>query len=182
MFVSGRVKPPGSPVSLLAPTGAGANKLLTVAFRRRTVVPACHCHPTTLIFTDALTFGLMADKAKENVQVIVRCRCVLQLACMQCQYSHLSKHRPVNSKESDEGQNAVVRVDDRTKQIEVTSKTNKPIKSFHFDSVFGPNATQREIYASTITPIGACGWDLRAPFCLRDFPFLTAFLFQWKKF
>eukprot|EP01122_Echinamoeba_exundans_P011612 TRINITY_DN4677_c0_g1_i1.p1 TRINITY_DN4677_c0_g1~~TRINITY_DN4677_c0_g1_i1.p1 ORF type:complete len:1134 (-),score=240.59 TRINITY_DN4677_c0_g1_i1:4-3369(-) len=76
----------------------------------------------------------MADKAKENVQVIVRCR-------------------PVNAKESEEGQSAVVRVDDRTKQIEVTSKTNKPLKSFQFDSVFGPNATQREIYSSTITPI-----------------------------
>lgn len=63
--------------------------------------------------------------------------------------------RPVNSKEVDEGQQTIVRVDERLRQIEISSKNNKPIKAFQFDNAFGPSSTQRDIYSSTITPIGS---------------------------
>jgi len=65
--------------------------------------------------------------------------------------------RPLNDRELADKQTSVVRCQDRDKQVVVQPKGSKvPTKTFYFDSVFGPERTQRELFQSSILPIRTC--------------------------
>jgi kinesin family protein 11 len=73
--------------------------------------------------------------AGENVQVLVRCR-------------------PLNDRELADKQTSVVKCYDGQKQLVVQPKGSKvPSKTFYFDSIFGPERTQRDLFQSSILPI-----------------------------
>lgn len=76
----------------------------------------------------------MADK----VQVAVRCR-------------------PLTPKEEKEGRRSVVKVDELRRQVHVQAADapGRPGKerSFAFDTVFGPDAKQADVYNETARPI-----------------------------
>ena len=74
----------------------------------------------------------------DNVRVAVRCR-------------------PLSSKETSEGHVAVVQIDQLRGQVTVhlpnTGRSRERSKSFTFDSVFGFDAKQMDIYNETARPI-----------------------------
>ena len=65
----------------------------------------------------------------DNVKVIVRCR-------------------PLNSTEKSNGNKSIVECDENNGQITVTKKGDQP-KLFTFDTVFGPESRQVDIYNLT---------------------------------
>jgi len=69
----------------------------------------------------------------DNVKVIVRCR-------------------PLNSTEKSNGNKSIVECDENNGQIQVTKKGDQP-KLFTFDTVFGPESRQVDIYNLTARPI-----------------------------
>lgn len=75
-------------------------------------------------------------KDSENVKVVVRCR-------------------PMNEKETSTGCQLVVNVDEARGSITVTSPSDRsePPKVFTFDTVFGPNCKQVDIYNIVARPI-----------------------------
>ncbi|XP_076811418.1 kinesin-like protein KIF3A [Clavelina lepadiformis] len=74
------------------------------------------------------------DKA-DNVRVVVRCR-------------------PINDKETSAGHEQAVRVDEVRGQISVQKpKSKDPPKTFTFDTVFGPDSKQVDVYNLTARPI-----------------------------
>lgn len=78
--------------------------------------------------------------------------------------------RPLNDRELADKQSSVVRCQDRDKQVVVQPKGSKvPTKTFYFDSVFGPERTQRELFQSSILPIRAWSTFLRS-FARCEFP------------
>uniref|UniRef100_H2ZL57 Kinesin-like protein KIF3A n=1 Tax=Ciona savignyi TaxID=51511 RepID=H2ZL57_CIOSA len=75
------------------------------------------------------------DKDNDNVKVVVRCR-------------------PFNSKETSAQYRQAVKVDEVRGQIAVEkSDSNEPPKTFTFDTVFGPESKQVDIYNLTARPI-----------------------------
>jgi hypothetical protein len=63
--------------------------------------------------------------------------------------------RPLNEREIEEKQTAVLICDEKSRTVSVQLKTNKNLqKTFSYDMVFGPTASQKDIYTSAIAPIG----------------------------
>lgn len=61
---------------------------------------------------------------------------------------------PLNDRELADKQGLVVKCMDSAKQVVVQGKGGKiPSKTFYFDSVFGPERTQRDLFQSSILPI-----------------------------
>lgn len=78
-----------------------------------------------------------AGKGSDNVQVAVRCR-------------------PLSSSEEKAGHSVVVRVDSVQGEVVLTPPTSKPKekpRTFFFDSVFGFDSQQLDIYNETARPI-----------------------------
>ena len=84
----------------------------------------------------------MSEAARDNVQVAVRCR-------------------PLSSSEKEAGHSVVVRVDGEQGEVVLTPPTSSGVcrrreeqtRTFYFDSVFGPDSQQMEIYNETARPI-----------------------------
>ncbi len=78
------------------------------------------------------------SKKTESVMVAVRCR-------------------PMNGKERQQGFKQAVHIDQKTGSLTLAIEGDKePPKQFTFDSVYGDNCTQREIYDRTAAPIVDC--------------------------
>ncbi|XP_014678184.1 PREDICTED: kinesin-like protein KIF3A [Priapulus caudatus] len=78
-----------------------------------------------------------SDKGSENVKVVVRCR-------------------PLNEKEKQTGFKEIVKVEQVQGRVTVStpnSSAGEPPKVFTFDTVFGPDAKQVDIYNQTARPI-----------------------------
>ncbi|KAI8503019.1 Kinesin-like protein kif3a [Branchiostoma belcheri] len=76
------------------------------------------------------------ERDSDNVRVVVRCR-------------------PMNEKEVREQYKQVVKVDEVTGQVTVTkpNSPNEPPKQFTFDTVFGPDSKQVDVYNLVARPI-----------------------------
>jgi hypothetical protein len=76
----------------------------------------------------------------------------------------LDNTSPLNGREQSGHESEVVKCHEKKNAIEVALKTNKNFnKTFWFDNVFGPVATQRDIYVDAITPIGTFSAELQKP-------------------
>lgn len=62
----------------------------------------------------------------------------------------------MSAREIEDGETEIVKCSEKRKTVEIALKMNKNYsKSFYFDAVFGPEATQRDVYQGAVAPIGS---------------------------
>lgn len=63
------------------------------------------------------------------------------------------RSRPINKKEQANGSKNCVNVHKQVNQIQLLAVEGGTDKSFTFDSVYGPDSTQRQVYDETAFPL-----------------------------